>query len=102
MATLNYKAFIKADARRYFSVLLSIDKLKDRATILHVANDINATRSETQRALDMCVIQFGIKLKKTGSVYLIENWGVLNKKELESFIYSHMNVDSHELSEAQV
>lgn len=35
-----YKAFPKSDARRYFVALLAVDRLKDRATIHYIAQDM--------------------------------------------------------------
>lgn len=83
-----YKDFPKSDARRYFSALLSVDRLKERATIHYVAQDIICTRAEAQRALDACVTQFGVVFERDGSVYKIVNWGVLKKTELQQKLTS--------------
>jgi hypothetical protein len=83
-----YKDFPKSDARRYFTALLSVDKLKERATIHYVAQDIGCTRAEAQRALEATATQFGVVFQRDGSLYRIENWGVLNKSELQRQIKS--------------
>ena len=83
-----YKDFPKSDARRYFTALLSVDKLKERATIHYVAQDIGCTRAEAKRALDAAATQFGVVFGRDGSVYKIESWGVLNKSELQRQITS--------------
>jgi hypothetical protein len=80
--TAGYKSFPKADARRYFAALLSADRLKDKATIHYISQDIGCTRAEAQRALEAAETQFGVVYERTGSVYRIVSWGVLKKVEL--------------------
>lgn len=81
-----YKAFPKADARRYFVALLAVDRLKERATIHYVAQEIGSTRAEAQRALEAAEIQFGVKFERNGSRYTIASWGVLRKTEVAQLI----------------
>lgn len=89
MSTMpGYKDFPKSDARRYFTALLSVDRLKERATIHYVAQDIGCTRAEAQRALEACATQFGVVFGRDGSGYKIESWGVLKKSELQLQIKS--------------
>lgn len=82
---LSYKAYPKADARRYFVALLAVAKLRDRATIHYVAQEIGCTRAEAQRALEAAETQFGVQLKRIGPRYEIESWGVLKHRELLRF-----------------
>lgn len=81
-----YKDFPKSDARRYFVALLAVDRLKMRATIHYIAQDIGCTRAETQRALEAVETQFGVTFGRDGSRYEIMNWGVLNKNELARLV----------------
>ena len=82
MTTPTYKDFPKSDARRYFTALLAVDRLKDRATIHYVAQDIGCTRAEAQRALEAVETQFGVQFERDGSRYIIASWGVLRKAAL--------------------
>ena len=84
----NYKAFPKADARRYFVALLAVDRLKERATIHYVSQEIGCTRAEAQRALEAATIQFGVVFERDGSRYQIMNWGALKKTEVARLIKS--------------
>ena len=88
ITTPNYKDFPKSDARRYFTALLAVDRLKDRATVHYVAQDIGCTRSEAQRALAITETQFGVQFERDGSRYAITSWGVLKKAELTRLIKS--------------
>lgn len=83
-----YKDFPKGDARRCFVVLAAIGRLKERATIHYISQDIGCTRAEAQRALEAAATQFGVVFGRDGSVYKIESWGVLSKKELATLIKS--------------
>jgi hypothetical protein len=76
---LNYKDFPKSDARRYFIVLFALERLKDRATIHYIAQAVNCTRSEAQRAIEIAQLQFGVEIEKDGSVYKIASWGALKR-----------------------
>lgn len=78
-----YKDFPKSDARRYFAALLAVDRLKDRATVHYISQDIGCTRAEAQRALEACVTQFNVQFERNGSLYRIVSWGVLKKTELQ-------------------
>lgn len=88
MTNTKYKDFPKADARRYFVALLAVDRLKERATIHYVAQEIDCTRSEAQRALEAAELQFGVQYDRTGPVYRIASWGVLKKAEVARLIKS--------------
>lgn len=83
-----YKDFPKSDARRYFVALLAVDRLKERATIHYVSQDIGCTRAEAQRALAAVETQFGVAFTRDGSRYEIASWGVLKKAELARLIKS--------------
>lgn len=83
-----YKDFPKSDARRYFVALLAVDRLKERATIHYIAQDIGCTRAEAQRALEAVEKQFGVTFSRDGSRYVVTSWGVLKKAELARLIKS--------------
>lgn len=85
---LGYKDFPKSDARRYFTSLLAVDRLKERATIHYVSQDIGCTRAEAQRALEAAATQFGVVFEREGSLYRIVSWGVLKKAEIAKLIKS--------------
>lgn len=82
----SYKQFPKGDARRYFVTLLSADRLKERATIHYISQDINCTRAEAQRALEAAALQFGVVYERDGYAYRIVSWGVLNKEGLTKLV----------------
>lgn len=81
-----YKDFPKSDARRYFTALLAVERLKERATVHYVSQDIGCTRAEAQRALETTVTQFGVVFQRFGPVYQVISWGVLKKSELGRLI----------------
>lgn len=83
-----YKNFPKSDARRYFVALLAVDRLKERATIHYIAQDIDCTRAEAQRALEAVETQFGVTFLRDGSRYEITSWGVLKKANVAQLIKS--------------
>lgn len=84
--TPGYKDFPKSDARRYFVALMAVVRLKDKATIHYISQDIGCTRAEAQRALEAVSTQFGVCFERTGSVYKVTSWGVLKKAELAEFL----------------
>ena len=86
MSALGYKDFPKGDARRCFVVLLAIGRLKERATIHYISQDIGCTRAEAQRALEGASTQFGVVFERLGAVYQVASWGVLKKPELNKFV----------------
>lgn len=81
-----YKDFPKSDARRYFVALQAVVRLKDKATIHYISQDIGCTRAEAQRALEAVSTQCGVVFERTGSVYQVISWGVLKKTELTGFL----------------
>lgn len=76
---MQYRDFPKGDARRYFVVLMAVDRLKAGATLHYVSQEIGSTRAEVQRALEAVVEQFGVELERNESAYRITSWGVLKK-----------------------
>ena len=88
VSSLTYKAYPRADARRYLTALLAVDRLKDRATIHYIGQLIGCNRAEAQRALESAVTQFGVEFEREGSRYKIVSWGVLKKTEVARFIES--------------
>lgn len=84
--TKSFKDFPKADARRYFVALLAADRLKERATIHYVAQEVGCTRAEAQRALEAAQIQFGVVFERDGSRYRIKSWGVLKMGDVARLV----------------
>ena len=77
---MQYRDFPKGDARRYFVVLAAIDSMKKGdATIHRVAETIDCTRAEAQRAVHALGAQFSVCFERDGSAYVISSWGALKK-----------------------
>jgi hypothetical protein len=74
-----YKDFEKYDSRRYLVALFAVDRLKERATAHHMSLDIGCTRAEAMRALVIAQRQYLVVIEKTGPVYSVLDWGVLDK-----------------------
>jgi hypothetical protein len=85
---MQYKDFPKGDARRYFVTLLAVDKLKERATVHYISQEIGSTRAEAQRALEALSEQFGVGLQRDGPAYRIADWGVLKKTAMADLVKS--------------
>lgn len=81
-----YKDFPKGDTRRYFTALLAVVRLKDRATIHYISQDIGCSRAEAQKALEAVSTQCGVEFERTGPVYQVTSWGVIKKTELVKFL----------------
>ena len=86
MANPQYKQFPKGDARRYFSILLAIHRLKERATIHYVAQDVDCNRMDVLRALEVLATQYWVRFDREGFTYQITSWGVLQRKVLIEFL----------------
>lgn len=82
----SYKDFPKYDARRYMVVLFALELLQEGATVYRVAQTINCTRAEAQRAIEMVQVQLGVAIEKDGPVYKILSWGALNRDAALSLI----------------
>lgn len=74
-----YKDFEKYDSRRYLVALFAVERLKERATAHYMSLDIGCTRAEAIRALVIAKRQYLVEIEKTGPVYKILDWGVLDK-----------------------
>ncbi len=86
---MRYRDFPKGDARRYFVVLLAIDRMKrGEATMHRVSTAVECTRAEAQRAVHALVEQFGVTVDRDGAAYLISAWGALKKTEIEKLARS--------------
>lgn len=79
---MRYKDFPKHDFRRCLAVLLTIEALAARASMHYVARELECTRAEVSRAIDLARHQFRVSIEKTGSVYKIASWGFLNRAEV--------------------
>ncbi len=75
----NYKDFPKSDLRRTLVVMFALERLNKIATLHHVAQDINCSRSEAQRAIEVVQEQLGVVIEKNGPAYTITSWGVINR-----------------------
>ena len=76
---MRYKDFPTHDFRRCLTVLLTIEDLAARASMHYVAQELECTRAEVSRAIDLARHQFRVAIEKTGSVYKIASWGFLNR-----------------------
>ncbi len=76
---MKYKDFPKHDLRRCFTVLLAIERLGERATAHYLSLELECTRAEVLRAIDVAREQLGMQLVKIGSSFRIDAWGVLNR-----------------------
>jgi len=81
---MRYKDFPKHDFRRCLAVLLTVEKLGTRASLHYVAQALECTRAEVSRAVILAQQQFRVAIEKTGSVYKIVSWGVINKAEVSA------------------
>jgi len=78
-ANMKYKEFPKHDLRRCFTVLLTIERLGERATAHYISLELECTRAEVLRAIDVAREQLRIQIVKIGSSFRIDDWGVLNR-----------------------
>jgi hypothetical protein len=78
-----YKDFPKHDLRRYFALLLAIERLADRATMHYLAIELDCTRAEVDRAVAAIRQNLMVSIKKTGPVYRITSWGVLSEQAVK-------------------
>lgn len=85
-----YKSFPKYDARRYFCVLEAMVRLNEKATVYYMANDLEVSRSEIERAIIALKLQYGVQIEKLDGdpVYRLRSWGVLKQKEIFSLLES--------------
>ena len=83
---VGYKSFPKGDTRRYFTALLAVARLKDKATLYYLSQEIGCSRGEALNALEALSTQCGVLFKRTGSVYEVASWGVIKKSELANFL----------------
>lgn len=76
---MKYKDFPKHDLRRCFTVLVTIERLGERATAHYISQELDCSRAEVLRAIDVARDQLGMLLAKIGSSFRIDNWGVLDR-----------------------
>ncbi len=76
---MKYKEFPKHDLRRCFTVLLTIERLGEKATAHYISLELECTRAEVLRAIDVGREQLRMQLVKIGSSYRIDDWGVLSR-----------------------
>lgn len=78
-AGMKYKDFPKHDLRRCFTVLMTIERLGERATAHYVSLELECTRAEVIRAIDVARTQLQAQVAKIGSSYRMDDWGVLDR-----------------------
>ncbi len=78
-----YKDYPKHDLRRYFALLLAIERLKDRATMHYLAIELACTRGEVDRAVCSIRQNLMVSIEKSGFAYRITSWGVLSKQAVK-------------------
>lgn len=78
-----YKDFPKHDLRRYFALLLAIERLKERATMHYLALELACTRGEVVRAVKAIKQNLMVSIDKPEFAYRITSWGVLNKQAVK-------------------
>lgn len=76
---MRYKDFPKHDLRRCFTVLLTIERLGEKATAHYISLELGCTRAEVLRAIDVAREQLRMQLVKIASSYRIDAWGVLSR-----------------------
>lgn len=76
----HYKDFDKYDPRRYLVVLFAVERLKDRATLHYISQEVECTRAEAQRAIESGKKLYMVDVEKEGAVYRVKSWGILNKR----------------------
>ncbi len=81
---MRYKDFPKHDLRRCFTVLLTIERLGEKATAHYISLELECTRAEVLRAIEVAREQFRLQLVKIGSSYRIDDWGALNCNAVQS------------------
>lgn len=77
---MNYKDYPKYDSRRILVVLFAIERLGKDATTHYISQDIKCTRVEVQRAIESAERTFATKIEKSGSVYELLSWGIVNRE----------------------
>lgn len=76
---MRYKDFPKHDLRRCLAVLFTLDMLGPRATLHYAAQALECTRAEVSRAIVLAQQQFAADIEKTGAVYHIRSWGLIDR-----------------------
>ena len=77
---MKYKDYPKYDSRRILVVLFAIERLGKNATTHTVGLEIDCTRVEVQRAIESAERTFATKIEKTGSVYNLVSWGIVDRQ----------------------
>lgn len=81
---MKYKDFPKHDLRRCFTVLLTIERLGERATAHFLALELACSRAEVIRAIEVARTQLQVQVTKIGSSYRVDDWGVLDRSAVEA------------------
>lgn len=77
---MRYKDYPKHDMRRCFALLLTIEKLAERATMHYLSLELGCTRAEVVRAVDLARKQLNMRIEKPKFAYEICSWGVLSRE----------------------
>ena len=86
---MKYKDYPKYDARRLLVVLFALERLERNATLHYIAQEIDCTRAEVQRAIETAQKTFLVDIEKEGSVYKLTSWGILDKNAALASIKNH-------------
>lgn len=77
---MRYKDYPKHDMRRCFALLLTIERLAERATMHYLSLELGCTRAEVVRAVDLARKQLNMQIEKPKFAYEIRSWGVLSRE----------------------
>lgn len=83
---MRYKDFPKHDSRRILVVLFAIERLGKEATLHYIAQELDCTRVEVQRAIESAARTFMATIEKEGSVYKLQSWGIVNRDAAFSLV----------------
>jgi len=83
---MKYKDFPKHDLRRCFTVLLAIERLGEKATAHYISLELECSRAEVLRAIDVAREQLRMELVKIGSSFRIDDWGVLDRDAVQEAV----------------
>ena len=74
------------DLRRCFTVLFAIERLGEKATAHYISLELECSRAEVLRAIDVAREQLRMELVKIGSSFRIDDWGVLDRDAVQEAV----------------
>ena len=96
---MRYKDFPKHDLRRCFSVLLTIERLGEMATAHYISLELECTRAEVLRAIEVARDQLHMQIVKIGSSFRIDDWGVIDR---DAVLQAFRNVPPRETEDSRL